>query len=271
MENIKFKCKECGRIFNRKCDLSQHIKYGKHSKCLNCEKIISGNVKFCSRHCSVTYNNKLHKVSDEQKLKTSKSLISFYERHPNQKKPRLKHSNQKKIKIKIFKPEKPKIILKCKSCGKEISKDSKTGFCLKCLRYSNHIECVEIRHNFSLKGGKASAKSQINRKRSKNEIFFAELINSIYKDSINNKALFNGWDADIIIPSMKIAILWNGIWHYKNICGQLKQVQNRDKIKYSEIVKAGYMPYIIVDLGKFSKKKCLKELERFKNFIKSLK
>lgn len=69
---------------------------------------------------------------------------------------------------------------------------------------------------------------------------------------------------------MKIAILWNGVWHYENICGQLKQVQNRDKIKYSEIVKAGYMPYIIVDLGKFSKKKCFKELERFNSFIESL-
>lgn len=258
MENIKFTCSICNRTFTRKCSLSYHLSHNNHSfsNCLSCGKQISSNKKFCNRSCSASYNNKLRKVSDEQKLKTSKSLISFYEK--------------RQIK-KIQKTQKkPKLILKCKSCGKEIRKNSKTGFCQNCLRYSNNVECVEYRRTISLKGGKSSAKSQINRKRSKNEIFFAELINLIYKDSINNMAIFNGWDADIIIPSMKIAILWNGVWHYEDICGQLKQVQNRDKIKYFEIVKAGYMPYIIVDLGKFSKKKCFKELERFNNFIESL-
>lgn len=252
MENIKFTCSICNRTFTRKCSLSYHLNHNSHSfsNCLFCGKRISSNKKFCNNSCSASYNNKLREVSDEQKLKTSKSLISFYEKHSIQKKPKLN--------------------LKCKSCDKEMSRCSKTGFCQNCLRYSSHIECVEYRRAWFLKGGKASAKSQTNKKRSKNEIFFAELINSIYKDSINNEAIFNGWDADIIIPSMKIAILWNGIWHYEDICGQLKQVQNRDKIKYFEIVKAGYMPYIVVDLGKFSKKKCFKELERFNNFIESL-
>lgn len=34
----------------------------------------------------------------------------------------------------------------------------------------------------------------------------------------------------------------------------LKQIQNRDKIKVSEIKLAGYTPYIIKDLGKYNKK-----------------
>lgn len=29
--------------------------------------------------------------------------------------------------------------------------------------------------------------------------------------------MFNGWDADIIIEDLKIAILWNGKWHYEKI------------------------------------------------------
>ena len=29
--------------------------------------------------------------------------------------------------------------------------------------------------------------------------------------------MFNGWDADVILPDLKIAIMWNGIWHYKQV------------------------------------------------------
>lgn len=69
---------------------------------------------------------------------------------------------------------------------------------------------------------------------------------------------------------MKIAILWNGKWHYENIMGDLKQIQNRDKIKYDEIVSFGYMPYIITDLGRFSKVKCEVEFKRFEEFLSLL-
>lgn len=153
MENIKFICSICNRTFTRKCALSYHLNHNKHSfnNCLFCGNKISSKKKFCNSSCSASYNNKLRKVSDEQKLKTLKSLISFYERNPIKKK--------------------PKLVLKCKSCSKEISENSKTGFCLNCLRYSNHIECVKYRYNRSLKGGKTSAKSQSDRKRSKMKYF----------------------------------------------------------------------------------------------------
>ena len=47
------------------------------------------------------------------------------------------------------------------------------------------------------------------------------------------------WDADIIIHDYKIAILWNGAWHYKQISknSSLIQIQNRDVIKINEIKK----------------------------------
>lgn len=77
-------------------------------------------------------------------------------------------------------------------------------------------------------------------------------------------------DADVIIEDLKIAVLWNGKWHYEKITEKhsVVQVQNRDKIKISEIKKAGYIPYIIKDVGK--NKKAFVESE-FKKFIKTLK
>jgi len=82
----------------------------------------------------------------------------------------------------------------------------------------------------------------------------------------DNAVMFNGWDADIIIPDLKVAILWNGPWHYIEISKtqKLKQVQNRDRIKLREIINCGYRPYIIEDV-KREKNKVEKE---FKTFIK---
>jgi len=52
-------------------------------------------------------------------------------------------------------------------------------------------------------------------------------------DILCNEPIFDGWDTDVIISSKKIAVLWNGQWHYKQIMKNqsLKQVESRDKIK----------------------------------------
>lgn len=77
---------------------------------------------------------------------------------------------------------------------------------------------------------------------------------SYFKNVKNNQPIFNGWDADIIIEDLKIAVLWNGIWHYKQISKKqsLEQVQSRDKIKLKEIETCGYKAYIIKDMGKYN-------------------
>lgn len=74
-------------------------------------------------------------------------------------------------------------------------------------------------------------------KRSKNEKKFCELCEKYFNNVEHNKPIFNGWDADIIIHDYKIAILWNGAWHYKQISksSSLVQIQNRDVIKMNEI------------------------------------
>ena len=84
--------------------------------------------------------------------------------------------------------------------------------------------------------------------------------------------MFNGWDADIILPDYKIAVLYNGPWHYIQISKKvsLSQIQNRDKIKIEEIKKCGYIPYIIKDEGSFNKEFVEKQFEIFVDYIRNI-
>lgn len=106
-------------------------------------------------------------------------------------------------------------------------------------------------------------------KRSKNEVYFANLCTEYFSSVRTNQPIFNGWDADIIIDDIKYAVLWNGKWHYEQITKKhsLKQVQNRDKIKLVEIWKSGYCPYVIQDMGKHNKSFVREEFEIFKTMI----
>jgi len=81
--------------------------------------------------------------------------------------------------------------------------------------------------------------------------------------------MFNGWDTDVIIEDLKIAILWNGKWHYEkcNKKHSMKQVQNRDKIKIKEIKKCGYFLYIIKDLKGKNDEFVVEEFSKFLIFL----
>ena len=120
--------------------------------------------------------------------------------------------------------------------------------------------------------GRKSAEIQKETRRSKNEIYFFELCKNHFNNISHNERIFNGWDADVIIEDYKIAVLWNGPWHYKQICKNhsVKQVQNRDKIKLNEIKKMGYIPYIIKDDGSENKKFVEEQFNIFLNFIKNI-
>ena len=95
-----------------------------------------------------------------------------------------------------------------------------------------------------------------------------EAINNI-GSSVHNEPMFNGWDADIILPQYKLAILWNGPWHYKQVTKEhnLKQVQNRDRIKKYEIEKTGYTCYIIKDIKRRDKNKIEIEFNRLLKYL----
>lgn len=97
-------------------------------------------------------------------------------------------------------------------------------------------------------GGKISAKIQT--RRSKDEIALFELIASQIPSAIPNHQIVGGWDADIYLPEQRIAILWNGPWHYKElgISGHsLLQVQNRDHIKQKEFNAMGIRVFVFED------------------------
>lgn len=93
-----------------------------------------------------------------------------------------------------------------------------------------------------------------------------------YTDVLNNEVIFNGWDADIIIKKYKIAILWNGKWHYEKITKShsITQVENRDRIKIKEIESCGYLPYIIKDMGRENRNFVEEEFKKLTGYISSL-
>ena len=141
---------------------------------------------------------------------------------------------------------------------------------LDCTKlYQQTDEYKKRAKEWGIKAGKASATSQ--QKRSKNEIYFAELCEKHFgKDNVlTNEPIFDGWDADVILTSVKTAVLWNGVWHYKQISKSqsLVQVQSRDKLKRDVIERYGYTLYEIKDMGKY--KPSFVEME-FECFLFSL-
>lgn len=237
-----FKCSICDKEFETKGALGGHVasvhseklketvktkkeerEYLEVRTCKKCknEFNIRKNLenKFCSRKCA---NSRIH--NEKTKEKISKSLTKS-----------------------IAKLQK----INCKECTEELSVKNKTGYCRKCsAKYRIYSE--ETRRKLSLcgrKGGRASVLMQ--QRRSKNEIIFANLCIDYFKEVKCNEKLFNGWDADVIIEDIRIAVLWNGKWHYEKITEKhsVLQVQNRDKIKLKEIENCGYRSYIIKDLG----------------------
>lgn len=236
-------CKRCGREFVLKLTERQFTN-GSYTK-------------FCCRSCA---NARMH--SDVTKRKISESLREYNTKNCIQTTNDVK-SNTSKNKC-----------LVCKVCGKTYIHIKNTGttkkVCSKeCSEYmrTHRKEFLsdDTLQKLSLAGRK-SVELQAETRRSKNEKYFYELCNKTFTNVEHNKPMFNGWDADIIINDIKVAVLWNGRWHYDKIKQNqsLLQIQNRDKIKIAEIEKYGYIPYTIKDIGKYNKKFVEQEFEKFK-------
>jgi hypothetical protein len=160
----------------------------------------------------------------------------------------------------------------CLNCRKEFivcSSRRNKKFCSKKCSSSFTMTSTAGREN-ARKAGKASAASQSLSRRSKNEILFAELCASKFCNVKCNCAMFDGWDADIVIEDLRIAIHWNGPWHYRKITKKhsVAQVQNRDKIKYVNIEKHGYNNYIIKDEGGYNQNFVIEEFQKLLKFFK---
>lgn len=253
------KCMFCGEpVKNKYCNVScqnRHQNKGNNDKrygkfmdfiveCNSCGKDVTVAEReklhpqkgkyYCGRSCA---NIRLH--NDETKKKISESL------------------------------SKPITMIKCKSCNLDfVPRRKTTEFCCQSCS-STYLNSTDKMKKISVLAGQKSARTQSENRRSKNEIHFAELCENHFNKVLTNEPMFNGWDADVVIEDIKVAVLWNGVWHYKKITEKhsVNQVQNRDKIKIKEIKNLGYTPYIIKDMGSENKDFVN---EKFHTFLKDM-
>ena len=207
--------------------------YNKNPKlCLQCGKpltyqqFIYGQ-KFCCHKCSNQNKETRPPRSEESKKKTSNTMKQENSRHMVS-----SENLHKKFVEKYY--SNPKY---CAECGNIIPyerRDRKT-----CCR-----DCVI--KSCSRSGRISASKSN---KRSIDEIRLYNLCSKHFNVT-HNCLITNDWDADIILEDYKIAILWNGPWHYKemNIGNHsLKQVINRDILKIIDFEKIGWNVLIYQD------------------------
>lgn len=128
------------------------------------------------------------------------------------------------------------------SCTKEVQKQVGSRSFTKLWEDRDRM----IEH--SSRAGRKSASTLV--RRSKEEIELFNLCSDAYKNVFSNLVIVAGWDADIVLEDYKIAILWNGPWHYKQMPHKnhsLKQVQKRDEIKKVTLEEKGYKVFTFED------------------------
>ena len=261
---MKNKCLYCNSpVENKYCNVSCQNKHQNSQKsntrygffkqfkvqCFKCEKSFEVEEReflfpqkkkyFCSRSCA---NTRIHSNQTIEKIRNSCQKI-------------------------IKKPTQKILNKQCLHCKKEFYKKTSitSVFCsIKCRSVFYSTTGIDLARVF---GRKSALK---NGRKSKNEIYFSELCQTKFSNVlINGEILFNGWDADVVLPDLKIAILWNGKWHYEKLAKKhsVEKVQEKDSIKEKEIEKCNYYPYIIKDMGKFNKKFVENQFEIFLDFI----
>jgi very-short-patch-repair endonuclease len=133
--------------------------------------------------------------------------------------------------------------LPCGQCNKPVTKlpaeirDSKSGkiFCSR--------SCSVSYHNLRRKS--------INRSKIENK--FGEELQKLFPKLefiFNNRQILDGYELDIYIPELKLAIEWNGIIHYQPIYGKdkLQKTQYKDHQKQLICQKLGIDLIVICDL-----------------------
>ena len=259
------------------------------NQCLNCGKPVKN--KYCNVSCQNKHKNptKINKKLGDNTVFIVKchncnkefEIIEREHQHPKKEKyycsrscaNSRKHSDTTKKRISVSmnnyfieNNKESKHIHQCVYCHIDfISKKKTQQFCSR----SCSTKHMNKTNNAGHKGGMKSCQIQKETRRSKNEKYFSDLCKLKFKNVVTNEPIFNCWDADIILLDHKVAVLWNGKWHYEKITQKhsVKQVQNRDKIKIKEIISAGFYPYIIKDMGKHNTKFVIEEFNKFVNYL----
>jgi len=87
----------------------------------------------------------------------------------------------------------------------------------------------------------------------------------------NDKTMLDGLEVDVAIPSLKLAIEWNGVVHFKPIYGQTKldKIQNKDAKKLKIAANKNINLITITDLVS-NNKILIKAFNQCKNIISKL-
>lgn len=198
------------------------------SNCLNCQTLFiakSGSTgKFCSSSCSAKFNNKKRgKQSPEHVLKRTQKRIET-------------------ISNGFYQAARPFVSITythCTNCDKLMAAR------INRVRKTCSKECRDQRRSYC---GKQLAQAISNRSKAEDALY--QLCLTLPTSVFPNYIIQDGWDADIVMPDIKLAIAWNGPWHYKEIVGlthSLKQVQNRDRIKQKLFEQLGWTFVIFED------------------------
>lgn len=233
-------------------------------KCKNCEQPIpydKKNNSYCGHSCSASSVNKTRKTKKYkltkkglENLKISaqnsrKKLIDFYKENPEKKKQIIKNLIEKNTKTRVE--------FICPVCGKILmvteNEFKKRKYC----------------------GG--TCRNKINNKqifgtRSKAEVYLEETLKNEFPNlvmSFNNREILNGKELDVYIPSLELAIEWNGIHHLKKIRDDesFEKRKNKDNQKIVECFELGVELYVVKDLTS-SKKFIREETEKIIKFVK---
>lgn len=163
--------------YRKEYGLSNNIILRKY-KCERCENIVEiSSIKekdkvYCSRSCA---NTRTHSKDTKDKIKYT--------------------LRSKNIRVNKY----------CIGCNFDITdRKKKNKFCSISCSSKYYANTPEGKAHFQ-KIGKISASNTV--KRSKNEILFFEKCSDYFKNVENNIPIFNGWDADIIIHDIKVAVL----------------------------------------------------------------
>lgn len=127
------------------------------------------------------------------------------------------------------------VVLICATCGSNFNVRS----CNSKKRKFCSGKCRNISNNQLLRGNRSKAEklleSQLSKQFSEFEILY------------NDRTILGGLELDVYIPQLKLAIEWNGIFHLKNIRGNLEKVKMKDAQKIDMCSRLGIELVIIED------------------------
>lgn len=180
---------------------------------------------FCSSRCSAAFNNQgRSRETIEKQARTLRAAFSSGRITP--------HRPPKTDRA-------PLPTMTCVQCGAQFTAPAKGN-----LRKTCSLACLGVSRKLS--GIKSSQTRCI---RSRDEIRLFELCSELWRSVRHNESLVDGWDADIIVDDIKVAVLWNGPWHYRKLFAShsLDQVQTRDRHKRAALEAAGWRVMVFED------------------------